>query len=236
MKRYALVWCSENNNLDYRELMVEEFRHDSEVWDILTPLDPELISKAQSYDGFIISGSEKSVVDDVKTHFVSRLLEFLRTIKTSTKAPIVGICFGAQALAAALGGEVGHNPDQRFRLGVENLAWSPNAARFPELAAETTCMIVASHGECVNRLPPGSTVLAASKTIPHEVFLIDDRFLAIQGHPEIDGQLLQESFMPLHRPLFDEQSWQSVMQEAKLPVYRAPLIALARRLLEQGRL
>jgi hypothetical protein len=36
--------------------------------------------------------------------------------------------------------------------------------------------------------------------------------------------------------LFDDDSWQVVVQEARLPVHRAPLISLARRLLEQGRL
>ncbi len=236
MKRYALVWCSENGGLDYREQMVSEFQKESEIWDILTPADPDLIEKALSYDGFVISGSEKSVVDDAKTAFVSRLLECLRTINTRTTAPIVGICFGAQALATALGGEVARNPDRRFRLGVETLAWEPDAVRFPELASDPNCMVVQSHGECVSRLPPGSTLLAQSKTIPHEIFLTDGRFLGVQGHPEIDGQMLQEFFMPLHRPLFDDDSWQVVVQEARLPVHRAPLISLARRLLEQGRL
>jgi len=236
MKRYALVWCSEVASLDYRDHIVREFGRGTEQWDVLTPADPELVEKALAYDGFIISGSEKSVVDDAGTLFVSRLLDFLRTVEARTSAPVFGICFGAQALAAALGGEVGRNPDQRFRLGVETLDWTPDALRMPELVADSTCTVVQSHGECVTRLPSGSTLLAGSTTIPHEVFLIGDRFFAVQGHPEIDGKLLQEYFMPIHRPLFDEEAWQQVLQESHLPVHRESLVALARRLLDEGRL
>lgn len=236
MKRYALVWCSEVASLDYREHMVREFSKVSEHWDVLTPADPELLDKVSAYDGFLISGSEKSVVDDAGTGFVARLLAFLRAVDARGSAPVVGICFGAQALAAALGGEVGRNPDRRFRLGVETLAWTPDAARRPGLDVGTACTVVQSHGECVTRLPPGSTLLAGSATIPHEVFLVGDRFLAVQGHPEIDSHLLQDYFMQLHRPLFDEDSWQQVLRESQWPVQREPLVSLARRLLEQGRL
>lgn len=236
MKKYALVWCSEVPAADFREHLVGEFRQPSEAWDILTPADPDLLEKVGDYDGFIISGSEKSVVDDAGTDFVSRLLTFLREVDARASAPVVGICFGAQAVAAALGGAVGRNPDRMFRLGVENLAWSEHAARLPELSSGAPCTVVQSHGECVTELPPGSTLLAGSATIPHEVFVVGDRFLAVQGHPEIDGEMLQRYFMPLHRSLFDDDRWQLVQREAKLPVHRAPLVSLARRLLEQGRL
>ncbi len=236
MKKYALVWCSEVAEADYREHLVGEFREGSEVWDILTPADPDLLEKVGDYDGFIISGSEKSVVDDAATDFVSRLLAFLRAVNARSSAPVFGICFGAQAVAAALGGEVGRNPDRKFRLGVESLVWTEHAERLSELSKDGPCTIVQSHGECVTRLPPGSTLLAGSATIPHEVFLVGDRFLAVQGHPEIDTELLQAYFMPLHRSLFDDDRWQQVLQEATLPVHRAPLVSLARRLMEQGRL
>ena len=236
MKRYALVWCSEVAAADYREYMVGQFRKGSETWNVLTPSDPDLVAKALEYDGFIISGSEKSVVDDAETEFVSRLLAFLKEVESRTSVPVVGICFGAQALGVALGGEVGRNPDRSFRLGVESLEWTNHAERLPELGSAQACTVVQSHGECVTRLPRSSTLLAGSKTIPHEVFLVGDRFLAVQGHPEIDSQLLKEYFMPLHRSMFDENSWQQVQKESELQVHREPILALARRLLEQGRI
>lgn len=236
MKRFALVWCSENDALDYRDAMVDEFSNADEHWDILTPADPDLIEKVHQYDGFIISGSEKSVVDDVDTPFVARLLTFLRAVQEQTTAPVCGICFGAQAVAAALGGEVGRNPDRLFRLGVESLDWTDDGNRLPKLRQAPTCTIVESHGECVVQLPPDSTRLAGSATIPHEVFMVGKRFLAIQGHPEIDSPMLREHFMPLHRPLFNEERWQTVLSESTLPVHRTPLLALIRRLLDDGQL
>ncbi len=236
MKRFALVWCSENDALDYRDAMVDAFRKPAEHWDILTPADPDLTDKASRYDGFVISGSEKSVVDEADTPFVARLLAFLRAVQAQTTAPVCGICFGAQAVAAALGGAVGRNPDRQFRLGVETLDWTADGERLPEVSDAPASAIVASHGECVAQLPPGSTLLARSATIPHEVFLVGERFLAIQGHPEIDSPMLRDHFMPLHRPLFDDERWQDVLKESTLPVHRVPLLALVRRLLDDGRL
>jgi GMP synthase (glutamine-hydrolysing) len=236
MKKYALVWCSDKAAMDYRERMVDEFRQPDEVWEILTPADPDLVDKAAEYDGFVISGSEKSVVDDGGTPPVARLLSFLQAVEANSDAPVLGICFGAQALAAALGGAVGKNPDRRFRLGVESLDWTAQAGDLPEVRNAPSCTVVQSHGECVTRLPEGSTLLAGSATIPHEVFLVRERFLAVQGHPEIDSTMLRDYFMPLHRRMFDDDDWQQVLRESALAVDRAPLLALARRLLGQGRL
>ena len=141
-----------------------------------------------------------------------------------------------RAVLTALGGKVGRNPEGGFRLGVEALDWSPGAdpLRWPELGKEA--VLVESHGECVSTLPANTTVLASSKTIAHEVFLTGDRFLGIQGHPEMSIRDLQEGFMPLHRAEFSPERWRDVEQECDLTLRREGLVALGRRLLAQGRL
>ena len=222
--------------MDYREHMIDQFRRQDEHWEVLSPGDPDLLDKAAAYDGYVVSGSEKSVIDDAATPFVSNLLAFLRAVRTQSASPVLGICFGAQALAAALDGKVGRNPARTFRLGVESLQWMNgiDVERWPE--ADSTSILIESHGECVEQLPVDSTQLASSRTIPHEIFLIGVRFLGIQGHPEIDSQMLTETFMQLHRSMFDEAQWKAVEQESKLPVHRDAVLAMGRRLLDNGRL
>lgn len=236
MKRFALVWCSEHLGTTFQHMFLDTFRQPGEQWDILSPADPAFEAQAAGYDGYVLSGSEKSVVDDAHTPFVTRLLAWLRRTAEASSSPVLGICFGAQALAAAHGGKVGRNPRGGFRLGVEALDWNGAAdrLRWPELGKDA--VLVTSHGECVLTLPANTTVLASSKTIPHEVFLVGDRFLGIQGHPEMTIRDLRECFMPLHRAELSAERWRGVEQECELTLRREGVVALGQRLLAQGRL
>ncbi len=236
MKRIALVWCSERLGTTFQRMFLDTFRQPGEQWDVLSAADPEFEALATGYDGYVISGSEKSVVEDAQTPLVARLLGWLSRTAETSASPVLGICFGAQAVAAALGGKVGRNPGSGFRLGVETLECNAAAdrQRWPEL--DPNAVLVASHGECVLTLPTNTTELASSKTVPHEIFLIRDRFLGIQGHPEMTIRDLQEGFMPLHRAQFSAEKWREVEQECGLTLRREGVVALGRRLLAQGRL
>ncbi|MAL02469.1 MAG: hypothetical protein CL536_10100, partial [Alcaligenaceae bacterium] len=65
MQKFALVWCSENPMLDYREYMLGQLSGAAGQWDVLLPADADFSEQAKGYDGYVISGSEKSVVDDL---------------------------------------------------------------------------------------------------------------------------------------------------------------------------
>lgn len=103
-RRYALLWCSRVAEIDYRHLMVDAFRIWGEEWEILDPSDPDLIQKSEAFDGFVISGSELSVVEDRGNPIVDNLIDLIRDIYQSRSSPMIGICFGSQAIAMALGG------------------------------------------------------------------------------------------------------------------------------------
>lgn len=234
MTRHALIWCSEHADLDYRRAMVDSFRRPGEEWEVLSPADPDFRRRARGHAGYVLSGSEKSVAHDVDTPFVATLLDFLRDTHAEDRSAVVGICFGAQAIAAALGGEVGRNPRGGFRLGIDVLTWQPglDTGRWPEAVEPVT--LIESHGECIRRLPPATALLASSATVPHEVFLVGDRFLGIQGHPETDLAMMRSLFMPVHRDLFSADAWREVERELERPLQPTPILGLARRLLDQG--
>lgn len=234
MRELALIWClSTPEDEPIKTAIMESFGPENN-WDVLSPDDDAFLSKAGCYDGYVISGSPRSVVDDAETPFVKNVLMLIRNVRDTSTSPIVGICFGAQSLAAALGGQVSRNPRGVFKLGVDPLAWTAAAQRWPETSEPA--VLVQSHGECVVELPPDSVHLASSATVSHEIFLTHGRFLGVQGHPEVDNALLRRRFMTHHRSLFDADAWQAIEQEADRPLSREPVVALGRRLIEEGAL
>lgn len=237
MKKIALIWCDPvAEAAGLKESLHQVFRSDGQAWDVLSPEDEDFIERASTYDAYVISGSPRSVVDDAQSTLVRNTLNLIRKLRDTSSVPILGICFGAQSLAEALGGKVGPNPSGQFKLGVDTLKWTADAdvTRWPEIAGPAA--LVQSHGECVLMLPPNSLHLASSAITEHEIFLIEDRFLGVQGHPEINNDLLRKVFMAYHRPLFDDAQWGAVQAQADQPLERDAVIALGRRLLTEGAL
>lgn len=238
MKRYAVIWCVDAPGADgLQQSMISAFGRDTECWEILRPDRPDFMDRAFGYAGYLISGSPKSVIDDADSLLVQNLLAFLRANAERGGAPVIGLCFGSQAIAAALGGRVERNPSGQFRLGVDRLDWSEEARPLTgrETGAAPT-VLVQSHGESVTELPAGSVLLASSTASRHEVFLVRERFLGIQGHPEVDNAFLQQTFMAYHRDLFDDAQWARVQHESQQPLHPDRVIALGRQLLDEGHL
>lgn len=238
MKKFAIIWCVQGTGDDaLQSRMISEFAKEGETWDILRPEEDDFLERVFDYSGCIISGSPKSVVDDAQDPMVKNLLAFIRTAYEKTHMAVIGLCFGSQAIAAALGGQVGRNPSGQFKLGVDPLHWTGAAReRLGSEVVDAPSVLVESHGECVTALPDQGVCLAASATCPNEVFAVGPRILGIQGHPEVDREFLQQKFMVYHRSLFDEAQWARVEWESRQALSPEPLLALGRRLLEQGRL
>lgn len=236
MKKYAVIWCTTvRHDEPLRARIISIFGGENEQWDLLGPESEGFIERVSDYSGYVISGSPASVVDDADTPLVRNLLAFIRAAGDKGGIPVVGLCFGSQAIAAALGGRVARNPSGRFKLGVDRLIWSEEAlALCGESLATVPSVLVQSHGECVTGLPAGSVRLASSETIPNEVFLVNGQFLGIQGHPEADNQVLREKFMVYHRSLFDQAQWERVEWESRQALDPSRVIALGRRLLAEG--
>lgn len=129
-------------------------------------------------DGYVITGSKKSVYDDEPWILV--LSTFVRQLHQRRKK-IVGICFGHQLVAEALGGKteparggwaVGVHENQILK---EQSFMDPPVARFA---------LVVSHKDQVSKLPEGAELLASSDFCPIAMFRIDNHILTFQGHPE----------------------------------------------------
>jgi GMP synthase-like glutamine amidotransferase len=130
-------------------------------------------------DHVIVLGAAWSVYDHEKIgHWIDEELDWLRTADAAG-IPVLGICFGSQALAAALGGRVMAAP--RMEIG-----WTMVEPVEPGEFEAGPWMEF--HGDqCI--LPPGARLLART-AVCAQAFTIG-RHLAVQFHPEVDGAQLK---------------------------------------------
>ncbi|MEM9049250.1 MAG: type 1 glutamine amidotransferase [Pseudomonadota bacterium] len=135
--------------------------------------------KPLEFDATIITGSPASVHDPAP--WIARLLDLIRRLHAH-RQPMLGICFGHQAIALALGGTVGPNPGP-FVLGV---AQSEICGQAPWMQPPRKALrLYAAHGEQVTQLPPGAETLSRSATCPVGTFRIGRHVLATEYHPEM---------------------------------------------------
>jgi GMP synthase-like glutamine amidotransferase len=129
-----------------------------------------------AHSAYLITGSPAGVYEPLR--WIEPLLDFIRS---ADRARMVGICFGHQAMAQALGGEVIKSPKgwgaglQRYEV-VHPQRWTNG---------EQKVAIPASHQDQVVVQPPGTTVVAASDFTPFAGLAWADRpAISFQFHPE----------------------------------------------------
>ncbi len=129
-------------------------------------------------DAYVCSGSQYSVYD--AREWIRPLSEFLGKLRV-TRVPFVGICFGHQMLALAMGGEVARAP-QGWGVGVHEMSIVERESWMrPERPA---CRLQYMHGDQVLKLPAEAKVLARSEHCEVAMFCVGDTMLGIEGHPE----------------------------------------------------
>ncbi|MEH6389231.1 MULTISPECIES: GMP synthase [Pseudomonas] len=144
--------------------------------------DGELPVSIDECDGYLTTGSRFSVYDPLP--WIEALETFLIKL-WEAKKPLVGICFGHQLIARALGGEV-ERSEKGWGVGVS----------FNQLVQRRTWMdpwqdkldLVVSHQDQVVELPDEAEVLVKSDFCEYYVVQYGDHFLSIQGHPEFSKE------------------------------------------------
>lgn len=166
----------------YGQMFVELIQRRGLDWraEVFTVIRGEYPDSPEPYGAFLITGSQYDAFSDEP--WVVRLREYVRDLYRRGR-PLVGICFGHQLLAQALGGEAGRNR-AGWGLGVMRYALEETP---PFVDGGDSVPLIVSHRDQVLALPPGSRRLLSNDFCPNAGFYQSERLLAFQGHPEFSA-------------------------------------------------
>lgn len=163
---------------------------------LLLPLDSELSftvydaeqsqlpARVDACDAYLITGSSHGVNDALP--WIGQLEQFIRQLHAAHKK-VIGICFGHQLIAKALGGTVARSP-QGWGVGMSNNKISKHK-RWMDPPHEAFNLLI-SHQDQVMSLPKDAEILASNQSCPFYMLQIANN-LTLQGHPEFSKSYVQ---------------------------------------------
>ena len=190
-----------------------------EIFDIAAGMDQ--VPSMKNFDALIVSGSERSVYDDISWHDdVSRALHESREMGK----PIFGICFGHQIMASTFGGEVRRSSSDAF-IGVKKFVQTDGNAfnRYVWHHDQVTC-------------PPNcATVVASSDYCPFASLEYNFPAFSVQYHPEFEKKYFEKLLLAGDGIfLSSEQTQQALKEISGDNVPRDADLKKVRRLLSQN--
>ena len=171
---------------------------------VYSEIVPHNISASEVADmapaAIILSGGPSSVYEENSPRLDAEILEL--------GIPVLGICYGFQVLAQALGGRVDKTGKREY--GATDLKLSSGGTLLASQPELQVCWM--SHGDQVMEAPSGFEVLASTATTPVAAFEnLDRRIFGVQWHPEVkhseQGQQVLKNF--LYEGAGIEPSWNS---------------------------
>lgn len=153
--------------------MLDGHGFDFMTWSVVDDVFPENPEEA---DGWLISGSRYGAYEDLP--WIPKLEAFVRDIKASDR-PLVGVCFGHQVIAKALGGKV-----EKFKGG-----WAVGRTLYD--FGDEKLALNAWHQDQVIAVPPGAEVVARSHFCEVAALVYGDRMFTVQAHPEFDRAMVE---------------------------------------------
>lgn len=163
---------------DFPDMMAALLVQSDFAFQTYAVLDDHFPGGVHECDGWLITGSRHSAYEGLA--WMPKLKEFLRaTYEADT--PIVGICFGHQIIAQALGGKV-----EKSLLG-----WviGPTTYDFND---GSQAVINAWHQDQVTVLPKGATRIATSELCQNAALVYGNRALSYQAHPEFTNAFTKD--------------------------------------------
>jgi len=166
---------------------------------------PESLPEPGAHRAYLITGSRSSVYDD--DPWIGQLADFLHEA-LARGSRIVGICFGHQLIAHFFGGRTAPAAEG-WAVGVqENRVVSHEP--WMDGDGSDRLNLIASHKDQVVELPEGAKLIATSDFCPVGGFVIGDRVMTLQGHPEFQPAYSQD-LMTMRREVLGESVFNAGM-------------------------
>lgn len=139
-------------------------------------VDMDFPADIHAADGWLLTGSRHGAYDDLP--FIAPLEAFIRDAHAA-HVPMVGICFGHQIIAQALGGRV-----EKFGDG-----WAVGPQDYDFDGERIT--LQAWHQDQVTAPPPGARIIAHNDFCANAGMAIGDHILTVQAHPEYGDDFIE---------------------------------------------
>ncbi|MFN4287275.1 MAG: type 1 glutamine amidotransferase [Brevundimonas sp.] len=175
-------------------------------------------------DGLIVTGSPAGVYES--DPWIAALIEWLA--QQRGKVPMVGICFGHQAMATAFGGRV-EKVERGWGIGLQSYEVR---ARPPFMHdAPDTIAIPASHQDQVVVAPADALVTLSSDFTPHAGLAYGDDAISFQAHPEFTPAFARDLIETRRGRAFSDEQADGAIQSLSGPDERLRVQGWIRRFL-----
>jgi GMP synthase-like glutamine amidotransferase len=154
----------------------------------------ELPSSPDECDAWIVTGARYDAYRDES--WIVALRKFIAGV-LERQARLVGVCFGHQAVAHALGGRAANTGTWKAgpqTLDVDDTPWFEGGS----------VRINAMHQDVASEIPPGARTIARGDTAQHPMFLVGDNILCVQDHPEYDADYIR-ALVEARRPRMGDE-------------------------------
>ena len=202
---------------DYDEMFRRWLPAQWRVYDVVSSEAPESIYECSAY---VATGSRASVYEDEP--WIHRFAALVRAIH-SANAPMLGVCFGHQMIAHALGGRVTKCP-RGWGIGIHQFRVSRREEWMrPPLDSYSLPMACQDQ---VDELPAGAVVLAGNAHCPIGMYRVGS-LLGVQGHPEF-SPAYAEALMRYRTDLIGTERVEAAAATLTDPVHASEFAAWAR--------
>lgn len=169
---------------DFEHWTADEMGVGPNEWYAANVQENEPLPSPNELLGCVITGSHSMVTDS--DPWIQETRQWIQDA-VEFGIPMLGICFGHQLMADALGGRAGFHPDG-LEIGTVDIRLTAEKDDDPLFKdMPDTFPAHVTHSQSALELPPGAAVLAASDHEAHQAFRVGKHAWGVQFHPEFDA-------------------------------------------------